>query len=153
MRQPKVWVSILILLIIGLHALPVLSYQGQSQTRWPILTWAMYAKSLPPGPIQAMRRHIVGVTSEGNVDTVQAHDLGLSRFAHVELHIQPLWRGDTAVARELIRRLNRGLEDSVVQLRLHTEVHRVSGGEIERVDLPVKVYSAIPQGNTGAVLD
>jgi len=30
MRQPRVWSSIVILLVIGLHAVPVLSYQGKS---------------------------------------------------------------------------------------------------------------------------
>lgn len=153
MPEPKVWISILILLVVGLHAVPVISYQGNRQTRWPILTWAMYAKSLPPGPIQAVRRHLVGVTSKGELDTVTAHSLGLSQFALVKLYIAPLWLGDSTVARDMIRRLNRGRDDPVVELRLHAELHRVSDGELEKVTLPVIAYPAGPQGSTGAVMD
>ena len=48
--QTRTRISLFILLILGLHAIPVLWYQGERQTRWPFLAWAMYARSFPPGP-------------------------------------------------------------------------------------------------------
>ena len=72
MRQPKAWISLFIVLVIGLHAVPVISFQGNRQTRWPILAWAMYAKSIPPGPIEMMKRRIVGFTAGGRQELVGA---------------------------------------------------------------------------------
>lgn len=44
MRQSKVWISIGIILLIALHAVPVLSAGFRKRT-WPILDWAMYKDS------------------------------------------------------------------------------------------------------------
>ena len=49
--QLKTRISLFIVVIIALHAVPVLSYERGRQTRWPFLSWTMYAKSFPPGPI------------------------------------------------------------------------------------------------------
>ena len=77
MRDSKLWISALILLVLGLHAIPVISYQGHRQTRWPFLAWAMYARSWPPGPIQTMDRALVGRTAAGTEEEVTAWLAGL----------------------------------------------------------------------------
>ena len=59
--QLKTRISLFILLIIGLHAVPVVFYQGERQTRWPFLAWAMYSQSYPAGPITVAKRPKVRV--------------------------------------------------------------------------------------------
>jgi hypothetical protein len=117
-RQSKVWISVLMLVVIGLHAIPVLSYQGNRQTRWPFLAWAMYAASIPPGPITTSRRWIVGVTATGDTEELSAQSIGVSGPGLVRSYLQPLWAGDTATAQQLLERLNRVRSDSFVALKL-----------------------------------
>jgi hypothetical protein len=144
MRDPKGWISALILLVLGLHAVPVLSYQGLRQTRWPFLTWAMYAKSRPPGPIQTMKRFVIGTTSSGHQEDVTPGLVGLSKDAFRNGYLNPLYKGDTASAQQLISRLNRGRRDPFVELRTVGEKYTLSGTEVISEELPVFRYRATP---------
>ncbi len=145
--HPKTWVSLFILLVLGLHALPVLSYQGLRQTRWPFLAWAMYAKSYPPGPIEATTRRLIGTTASGKEEEVTAHGAGLPGPAFRNAYIAPLWRGDSAPAYELIHRLNRERADPVVQLRLEGERQVLTDTGVVTEVLPEAVYRADPSAS------
>src|SRR5690349_7743414 len=143
-RRSKMWVSILILVIVGLHALPVLSYQGSRQTRWPFLAWAMYAQSYPPGPVQAKKRRLIGTTAKG-ADVALTHQVvGLSGPAFGTTYIAPIYRGDTSVARELLARVNRGRSDSIIRLRTSGEVYTVTDTGLRTDSLPVLTFQVAP---------
>ncbi|HEY7480355.1 MAG TPA: hypothetical protein VH680_07575 [Gemmatimonadales bacterium] len=144
MRDTKVWISALILLILGLHAVPVLSYQGMRQTRWPFLTWAMYAKAYPPGPIQTMNRFLIGTTLRGQKEEVTPRLVGLTKPSFRNMYINPLYRGDSALAGELISRLNRGRDDPFVELRTIGTRYAIADTGVVTEQLPVFVYRAEP---------
>lgn len=144
MRQPKVWISIFILLTIGLHAVPVLSYQGNQQTRWPILAWAMYAKSIPPGPIQMRKRRIFALTSGGKKELVTPDLAGVNKGALTTKYVQPMWVGDSAVAQQLLRRLNRERQDLFVELRMEGEKYTLVGDSVVSEAFPVVTYRLNP---------
>lgn len=135
-------VSAFILVIVGLHALPVLSYQGAQQTRWPFLTWAMYAQSYPPGPIQAFVRQLVAVSADGTTRPITSHDVGLTVPALESRFVRPWSRGDTAAGRWLVDRLNRVGPDSIAQLRLESLRYRLVHSGIAVDTLPAVVYPA-----------
>jgi hypothetical protein len=144
MRQPKVWISIFILLVIGLHALPVLSYQGNRQTRWPILAWAMYAKPIPPGPIQMRKRRIFALTAGGQKELVTPELAGVNKGALTTTYVRPMWAGDSAVAQRLLRRLNRERKDPFVELKIEGEKYTLVGDSIVTEAFPVLTYRANP---------
>jgi hypothetical protein len=124
----KTRVSILILVVLALHALPVLSYQGVRQTRWPFLAWAMYARSYPAGPIEVVLRELVAVSPQGAQHEVGPKDVGLSGPAFRNNYLAPLSRGDTVAGQWLIDRLNRLRADSVTQVRIETVRYRLVDG-------------------------
>jgi hypothetical protein len=141
MTSKKPWVSVLIVLVVGLHALPVLSYQGYRQTRWPFLAWAMYAASIPPGPITTMQRHLIAVTASGDTASVTAASIGVSGPALVKSYLQPLWAGDTATAQRLLIRLNRARSDSFVAIRLDGQKFTLADTGVVEERLAPRIYS------------
>ena len=144
MRHSKLWVSFVILLVIGLHALPVLSYQGFAQTRWPFLVWAMYARSFPPGPVQTTVRRLVGTTESGRTEDVTPKLVGLSRSTFRNLYINPLYEGDTATAQALIERVNQQLSDPIVEIRTEGLTYRLAEQGLVTEPFPVIAYRAAP---------
>ena len=144
MRQPKRWVSLLIVLVVGLHALPVLSYQGVAQTRWPFLVWAMYARSFPPGPVQTTVRRLVGTTASGRTEEVTPKLVGLSKSTYRNLYINPLYQGDTATALALLERVNRQLSDPLVEIRTEGLIYRLADQGLVTEPFPVIAYRVPP---------
>ena len=140
MRNSKLWISALILLVLGLHAIPVISYQGHRQTRWPFLAWAMYARSFPPGPIQTLDRTLLGRTAGGAEEEVTAGLAGLPRPPFRDAYITPLFDGDSAVARELLERLNRERDDPFVEIRTSGQRYTIADDGVVREELPVFTY-------------
>ena len=69
--QLKTRISLFIVLIIALHAVPVLYERGR-QTRWPFLSWTMYAKSFPPGPITMATRRLVATSASGREEVTRS---------------------------------------------------------------------------------
>ena len=130
--------------MLGLHALPVLSYQGARQDRWPFLTWAMYARSYPAGPIDVDIRQLVAVTASGNRRVIVQKNVGLSTPTFNNNYLAPFGRGDTAAGRSLIDRLNRAGGDSVVQLRLETYRYRLVDPGVAKDTLTPIVFPATP---------
>jgi hypothetical protein len=145
--QLKTRISLFILLIIGLHAVPVVFYQGERQTRWPFLAWAMYSQSYPAGPITVAKRRLVMTLASGKEEEVTAPVVGLPKFAFREIYIAPLWNGDSAPAYELIQRLNRERRDSVVQLRLEDVRQTLVDTGVVKETLPALIYKAHPSGS------
>jgi hypothetical protein len=122
MRQSKPFISVLILVIIGLHALPVLQkLQDKRQTFWPVLAWGMYKKSRNPGPIRIVVKHITGLTSTSAKERIDAELVGVSSYAFQRLYMEPLWMGNLSAARSLADRLNSGRQDPIVGFRLESE--------------------------------
>jgi hypothetical protein len=121
----KTRISLFVLLVLGLHALPVLSYQGVRQTRWPFLTWAMYARSYPAGPIEVVLRRLVVTSHNGATREISQRDVGLSSPAFKNNYLAPISRGDSTAARWLIDQLDRIGPDSVAELRLETTRYRL----------------------------
>jgi hypothetical protein len=142
MTRSKRVASLFIILAIGLHAVPVVFYQGQRQTRWPFLAWAMYAKSLPPGPIETKQRRLIGVTPDGDEESVTSPLVGLSKSTFGRYYVQPLGRGDSARARELLQRLNGRREEPFVALRLEGETYTVSDSGIVKETHPTVTFLA-----------
>jgi hypothetical protein len=140
LRGPKLYISIFILLMIGLHALPVILRQGERQTLWPFLAWAMYKDSRPPGPIQAEERHLFGVTAKGMKEEVTWPVAGLSVHALGRTYIRPMLTADSSAARELLTRLNVGRADPFVEILLEIERYTISDTGLVREHLPVTAY-------------
>jgi hypothetical protein len=145
--QIKTRISLLILLVIGLHAVPVLSYQGEHQTRWPFLAWSMYAQSYAPGPITVATRRLIATFASGKEAEVTGRLVGLPGPAFRQMYIAPLWKGDSTPAYELIRRLNRERNDPVVRLRLEDERQTLADSGIARETLPPLIFQAQPSGS------
>jgi hypothetical protein len=139
----KVWISILIIMIVGLHAVPVLSYQRNRQTRWPIMAWAMYAKSIPPGPIEVRRRRMFAITSSGRKELVTQYlaGTGRTRSSLRNMYINPMWVGDSSAAQRLFRRLNRDRKDPFVQIRLEGEKYTLVGDSVVTEAFPAMMYT------------
>ncbi|HEV8177236.1 MAG TPA: hypothetical protein VGP44_06055 [Gemmatimonadales bacterium] len=143
MRQPKVWISAGILLLIALHAVPVLT-AGIRKRTWPVLDWSMYKDSRGPGPIQVNKKRIIAITASGQQDTVTPDLLGSSPFALRNLYERPMWQGDSSAAQQLFARMNLERKDPVVEFRLESENYTVSDTGIVKQGNPVLRYHASP---------
>jgi hypothetical protein len=143
MPQRKTLVSIVILLVIGLHAVPVL-YRSERGTLWPFMQWAMYKNSREAGPIDTHQRRILAITAAGRSDTVTPRLLGLSITVLKQRYLVPIANGDLTPAPELIDRLNRHRDDPVVELRLEGETYTVTDTGIVRTDDPIVTYRSGP---------
>jgi hypothetical protein len=143
MPRRKTLVSIVILLVIGLQAVPVL-YRSERGTLWPFMQWAMYKNSRKAGPIDTHLRHILAITATGRSDTVTPRLLGLSITVLKQRYLAPIAKGDLSSAPELIDRLNRHRDDPVVELRLEGETYTVTDSGIVRTDDPVVTYRSGP---------
>jgi hypothetical protein len=145
--QPKTRLSLLILLVIGLHAVPALFYQGERQTRWPFLSWTMYAKSFPPGPITMATRRLVATSASGKQEEVTPKLLGMPMPAFRNAYVTPLWQGDSSPAYVLIQRLNQGRSDPVVRLSLEGLRLTLVDTGVVKDSLPVLTYQVHPSGS------
>lgn len=137
----KTLISIVILFVIGLHAVPVL-YRSERGTVWPFMQWAMYKNSREAGPIDVRQRRLFAITSTGQRDTVTPHLLGLSITVLKNRYLVPISTGDLSPAPRLIERLNRHRDDPVVELRLEGETYTLTDSGIVRMDDPVVTYRA-----------
>jgi hypothetical protein len=139
-HQSKAVISVLILLVIGLHAVPVVWYEGRAQTLWPFLTWAMYKNSRPPGPIEARQTRIIGVTSRGQRRAVTPTLVGLPRFTFTQMYTKRMRGGDSSAAHQLISRLNANRKESFVEVRIESQTYRLTDGGIVVQENPVVTF-------------
>jgi hypothetical protein len=145
MREPKTLISIAIILVIVLHAAPLL-YSAERKTMWPFLDWAMYKDSRPAGPIRANKKRIMGITAAGQRESVTTDLTGVSITAFTMLYLQPMWTGDSSAARRLFDRLNRERDDSFIELRVESETYTVTDSGVVREDNPPITYQADVSG-------
>jgi hypothetical protein len=141
MPRYRVLISTTIVLVIGLHAVPVL-YRSQRGQLWPFMQWAMYKGSSPPGPVQTRTRRIVARTSSGREEEITPATLGLSITVLESWYQRPLQFGDSTAARRLMERLNRDRDDSIVAVRLESAVYTVTDTGLAREESPPLTYHA-----------
>lgn len=141
MPDRKLLISMAIILVIGLHAVPVL-YPAEKNTLWPFLHWAMYKESHPAGPVQAHTRRIIATTAGGEEAAVSAQYVGLSGFVLQRRYVRPWWHGDTTAAQALLDRLNAGREDPFVEVRMESETYTATDTGVVRQDNPVLTHRA-----------
>jgi hypothetical protein len=145
MRQSKIWISAVIVLVIALHAVPVL-HAGLRKRIWPILDWAMYKDASPPGPIETDIKRIVGITASGRREVISKELVGLSSFALDRLYAKPMKFGDSTAAQQLALRLNHQRDDPFVEVRLEVETYTATdSGLMRRENTPItyRVDSAL----------
>ncbi len=136
----KTLVSTVIVLVIGLHALPPM-WRAERGTLWPFMQYAMYKNSRGPGPVQTTDRRIIAVMASGREDTVTTDLLGLSVTVLEQRFLKPLATGDTSAVPVLVERLERVAENEpVVELRLESETFTVTDTGVTRTDNPVLRY-------------
>jgi hypothetical protein len=143
MPRHRVLISTVIVLVIGLHAVPVL-FRAERGTLWPFMQWAMYKSSSPPGPVQTQTRRIIATTTEGRDEEVTPELLGLSVTVLESWYLRPMGRGDSTAARRLMDRLNRDLDDPIAAVRLESVLYTVTDTGLARQDRPVIVYRGHP---------
>ena len=137
--------SAVIILIIGLHAVPVI-WAAQRDALWPFMVWAMYKNARPSGPVVVNQRHILARSASGEQDTVTPHLLGLSITVLDQRFHRPLMGGDTTVVPLLFERLNRGRTDPYVELRLVSRTYTVTDTGLAQRENPVTTYRAPESG-------
>lgn len=143
MSRSRVWISLFILLVIALHAVPLAS-AGLRKKIWPFLEWGMYKGSRPPGPIKTVTKRIIAVTLRGQQQAITPDFLGSSSFALQGLYELPMWRRDSSAAQKLFQRLNFQREDRFVVLRLESETYTVTDTGVARGKNPAITYHLAP---------
>lgn len=141
----KTLASVVIVLVIGLHAVPVI-HSAERGTLWPFMVWAMYKHSRPAGPVEVNQRHILAVTASGVRDTVTPHRLGLSITVLDQRYHRPLMNGDSSVVPLLFERLNQGRTEPYVELHLVSETYTITDTGLVRTKNPVVTYRAAAGG-------
>jgi hypothetical protein len=141
MPDRKVLISLAILLIIGLHAVPVL-YRAEQDTLWPFLHWAMYKESHPAGPVKANKRQLIAISAQGEQAIVTPPLVGLSSFVLQRRYVRPWAKGDTAAAQALIDRLNTLRPDPIVELRMESTTYTVTDTGLVKQSNPPVTYRA-----------
>jgi hypothetical protein len=137
MLSSKAWVSLWIVLAVGLHVVPIVLRERQNQTTWPWLTWAMYKDSRPAGPIVGERRRLSGITKSGRQVVIDEDSAGLSKFVVNRAYVRPWLLGDTTAAPRLFAHLNQQRRDPLVEVRLSVETYTItdSGTAVRRQTL------------------
>jgi hypothetical protein len=141
MYQCKLFVSLLIMLVVGLHALPLLQrLQGKEQTWWPIMAWGMYSPSIPKGPISSEIRRTTGLTISGKQLPVGPEQSGLDVFTFGPIYVRSTWPESASAAQQLAERLNVKRDDPFVEFHLEVETYTITPSGIVKDTLPVALY-------------
>jgi hypothetical protein len=138
----QVLISLFILAIIGLHAVPLMLHKGRSQTSWPFLMWSMYKDSRPRGPIQARETRLIGVTSSGSTEFLTAFQIGLPRATVRELYLKKMLASDSSAAQRLFVRLNANRPDPFVEIRVMSIIYGLTDSGIVHRSNPVLTFRA-----------
>ena len=142
MGYQKVLVSLLILLVVGLHAIPVMFRNGRTQSSWPFLMWSMYKDSRAAGPIEARETRIIGLTSTGTTELITPHHIGLPRATVRELYLKKMLASDSSAARQLFSRVNANRKEPVVEIRIVSNTIGLTDSGIVRRNKPVMTFRA-----------
>jgi hypothetical protein len=140
---PRLAVSLAILLILALHALPVVQRDAWRR-QWPFLKWAMYKNSKAPGPVSVNIWRIRGITAGGATEEITSDLVGLPPMTIGRLFTGPMDDGDVAAARRLMALVNRQQRDSVVELRLEGTKYNLTATGIVPEEVPARAFPAAP---------
>jgi hypothetical protein len=142
MRGPKLFISIAIVLVIGLHALPILEeLLGHRQTFWPIMAWGMYRQAHDPQrPIQGSLNRIIAITAAGEALQIGPPEAGLGYFAFHRFYLGPMSSGDSSAARQLADRLHRHQKDPIIELRVESGTYTLTGTGLVKGNSLVATY-------------
>jgi hypothetical protein len=141
LRKIELWISLLIVVVMGLHVVPILQkFQGESQTLWPIMAWGMYKRSFP-APVQSLQQRLVGITESGQTHKIYAWQSGLSPFAFKRLYLVPMMEGNADAAQHLATQLNRHYNEPIVSLRLEGTSYTLTDVGLVKEDVPAIVYN------------
>jgi hypothetical protein len=141
-RLQKVLISLLILLVLGLHTLPIMFRKGRNQHFWPFLMWSMYKNSRGPGPIEARETRMIGVLSSGRIEPLTSELIGLPRATVRELYIEGMLARDSSAAQQLFTRLNADRPDPFVEIRIVSHIYGLTDTGIVRRRNPVLTFRA-----------
>jgi hypothetical protein len=97
----------------------------------------MYKNSRPPGPIQARRTRLVGITADGTEHRIGTRDVGLPRHVVRDFFTDSLRGNNAALAQQFMRRLNRHRKDPFVEVRVVGQVFSLTPTGIVIRDNPV----------------
>jgi hypothetical protein len=124
MRPRRLRISIFILAILGLQAVPVArEFTGARETLWPFLSWGMFRHASDP-PVEATRQRILATTADGT-RRVWPEDSGFDPFAFRRYYQIPIAEGDSAAARDLARRLTRRWAAPVREIAVEETVFKL----------------------------
>jgi predicted DCC family thiol-disulfide oxidoreductase YuxK len=123
----RIAVSILILVILGLHgwaniAKAVIPSSKMGDRLWPFLAYGMYRNSRQPGTIRTTKHHLFAVTARGRELKVVPELVGMYGPALNRHYLRPMLGGNPSAPRLLAERINRGREDPVVEFRIDSEI-------------------------------
>jgi hypothetical protein len=138
----QVLISLFIVSIIGLHAVPLVLHKGRSQTSWPFLMWSMYKDSRSAGPIEARDTRLIGVTSSGSTEFLTAFQIGLPRPTVRELYLKRMLASDSAAAQRLFDRLNANRPEPFVEIRVMSIIYGLTDSGIVHRNNPVLTFRA-----------
>ncbi len=153
-------ISLFILIVIGLHALPLVQeLTGRRQTLWPIMAWGMYRKAHPSHEkIMVKKLHITAKTANGDVlDVASIHHppffnllkknyhkdgnrILLGHYGYKRLFVKPMLKGDKQAARKLAALLNQDRQDPVTHIQIQSDLYEMGASGIKKVDSPVMTY-------------
>jgi len=160
MRFSKLFASLIILLVLGLHIPPFFQeFYGTRQTFWPFMVWGMYRYSNDgKRPVESMVRRTIGITRKGEEVNIDApawprffnlfratpkepiHYVGLNYFGLQRLHLKPIWQGDMASIRQFVKWLNQRRTEPVIALRLESETYTLSKDGLVKKQNREKIY-------------
>lgn len=144
-KSPQFLISIVILLVIGLHIIANLARTinvsaAMGLRSWPFLAYGMYRKSYGPGIIRKTKHNIVGVTARGEELEVVPNIVGLQWQALYKHYVNPMRSGNSSRARRLADRINLDREDPIVAFRVESETYTISDSGIVREDQQPVTY-------------
>ena len=135
LSRGQVLISVVILLIFGLHAWAnlakaVMPSSVMGDRSWPFLAYGMYRKSYSPDVIRATKQTIFAVTASGEELRMRPGIAGLHGQSLGRHYIGPMRAGDRSAAKRLAERVNVGHTDPIVAFRVQSDSYAMSGSGI-----------------------
>jgi hypothetical protein len=153
-------ISLFIVMVIGLHVLPLLQeLSGKRQTLWPIMVWGMYRYAHPSDKkINARKIYISARTESGDILEIapirhpivfnflrrnykkHSHRVPLAHYGYKRLFVEPMWQGNKHAAIKLANLLNQDRQDRITHIHIQTHFYNMGDAGIEKVGVPVITY-------------
>jgi hypothetical protein len=145
-RHRRTLISGVIVLVIALHAVPLLYPSGRF---WPIMHWSMYRNSKAPGPTITRTRKVFATATSGKTEEITPDYTGLSIFVLEREYFRPMVRGDPDAPLRLLAKLNsQRSEDPFVEIRLEQTKYTITDSGIVKEEHPPTTYRPQPSAPT-----